>query len=383
MSEAGHCTELGCPATYFDGQSASGRPVLVNLDAKALTIAAAGEPTQILGRWPLKDLVLLPGRLDGALRLGLRGGKGALAIFDPAFREKLKALAPRLFRRGGFWTTLRLALILGALSAALAGGVYLALPHAAEAIVPFIPPSTEAKLGTRYLASVKAQFPACRLEAPADVAVKHLLSRLLKDTDLPFAPTLDLVDMPVANAFALPGGHVVVTLPLIAAMTSPDELAGVLAHEFGHVIERHVMIGVVENASLNVLLTLVTGGGSSGSVLNGASLLAQLSYSRRLEARADARGLALLDRAKIGTKGLATLIERLEKDEQGNGIKVPAILNSHPPSPEREARALEADRPGTTPAMDNADWKAIKSACVKPAEDTTAKPKHDKPKKRK
>ena len=140
------------------------------------------------------------------------------------------------------------------------------------------------------------------------------------------------------------------------------------------------MIGVVENAGLNAVITLLAGG-SNSTIVGGAGTLAQLSYSRRLEARADAHGLALLDQAKIGTKGLATLLNRLEKKQKDEiGFTIPAILNSHPPSPEREARAAAADLPGTTPAMDVAAWAAIKAACVKPPE-SAAKPKQDEKKK--
>jgi predicted Zn-dependent protease len=371
------------PGVYFDGRSAGGHDVQVGFDGEDLIIAASG---QILAHWPLKKLLRLADSAESAIRLGCLGHEGALEVGDPDFRKALKAAAPHLFTGLGFWGTLRLAFILALVSAALLAGFYFGLPRAAEALVPLIPRETEARIGAGYYARIKSDADTCKADDAAKAALDHLVSRLL-GKNLPFTPTVDIIDMHMENAFALPGGHVLVTKSLIAAMTGPDELAGVLAHEFGHVIERHPMIAVVENYGLNTVLTIMTGGsaGSSETVIGITGSLAQLSYSRRLEARADEHALILLDDAKISPKGFADLFDRLEAEQKkAIGFGIPAILNSHPPSPERAARARAADKPGTSPALTETDWAAIKAACNPPKEeDKSAKPKNENKKKRK
>ena len=102
------------------------------------------------------------------------------------------------------------------------------------------------------------------------------------------------------NAFAAPGGHVVVLSGLIDEAKSGDEVAGVLAHEIAHVIHRHPMESLVRAMGLAVLAEALSGDGLGGTA---AMLLAVTAYSREAEAEADATAVALLE----GSRGLRSV----------------------------------------------------------------------------
>ena len=165
----------------------------------------------------------------------------------------------------------------------------------------------------------------------------------------------------MANAFALPGGRVVLFRGLIEDAGDPGEVAGVLAHEIGHVTHRHGTQAILRSLGLEVLFGLMLGElgeGLFGGI--GASLLS-LSYSRDAEVEADRVALVLLGDTGIGARGLAAFFKRLAE----GGPKLPAalqLLSTHP-SHEARARLFEGAMGAQGPAMSAADWAALKEIC--------------------
>ena len=138
------------------------------------------------------------------------------------------------------------------------------------------------------------------------------------------------------NAFAAPGGHVVVLSGLIDEAKSGDEVAGVLAHEIAHVIHRHPMESLVRAMGLAVLAEALSGDGLGGTA---AMLLAVTAYSR--EAEADATAVALLEAAGYDPLGLTDFFGRMAGEEKRSGAGlIPSYLSTHPPS---EARVRMID----------------------------------------
>lgn len=148
-----------------------------------------------------------------------------------------------------------------------------------------------------------------------------------------------------ANAFALPGGTIVMTDGLVEAAARqklPDDaLVGVLAHEIGHVMHRHTTRMVVEQGVLNVGLGLALGD-MSGVLSVGGSLLTGLAYRRSHESEADCFALALMRQAQLPTQPMAELLLALNRDEDDD--KAPQaqaegswanLLSSHPATHER------------------------------------------------
>jgi len=169
-------------------------------------------------------------------------------------------------------------------------------------------------------------------------------------------PTLDwhfeVMDSPVVNAFAAPGGYVFVTRGLLAAVNDEAELAGVLAHEIGHVTARHSahQMSQAMLAGLGVQLgTALAGsyGNLLGPLLEAGTGLLFLKYSRDDERQADALGVEYATKAGYDTNRMADFFVTLQRQESldgGKGGGVPEWFSTHPSPVDREA-SVRARRP--------------------------------------
>ena len=161
---------------------------------------------------------------------------------------------------------------------------------------------------------------------------------------------------------ALPGGHVYVDDGLIAKAETPDELAGVLAHEIGHVAHRDGTRTVLQTAGLSFLFGMMLGdfvGG--GAVVIAARTVLKSSYSRRVEAAADAYSVDLMAKAGGDPHALAAILKRIVGDKK-EGMK---LLLDHPETKDRIAAIDAVAVAGTpVPLLDAADWSALKQICA-------------------
>ncbi len=156
------------------------------------------------------------------------------------------------------------------------------------------------------------------------------------------------------NAFALVGGHIGVHSALIVLTQNESELAGVMAHEIAHILQKHqarMIHGASRTqwtslAALALAILASRGGGSqSGQITEAAVATAgalqiqnQIDYTRDHEREADRVGLTLLDRAGFDTRGMATFFERLLRSNRLNELKgAPSYLRTHPLTTERIA----------------------------------------------
>jgi predicted Zn-dependent protease len=182
---------------------------------------------------------------------------------------------------------------------------------------------------------------------------------------------VDVVRREDFNAFALPGGHIYVFQGLIDRAQAPDELAGVLAHEIGHVAHRDGTRTVLQAAGLSLLFGMMLGdfvGG--GAVVIAAKTVVRSSYSRRVEAQADIYSVGLMHKVGADSRALAAILERVTTDKD-EAIK---ILADHPDTKDRVV-AINAIAPtgATTPLLGVADWAALKQICApSPAGGTVA-----------
>lgn len=135
------------------------------------------------------------------------------------------------------------------------------------------------------------------------------------------------------NAFAMPGGYVVVFSGLIEQARTPEEIAGVLAHEVQHVELRHSLKNMLHGLGWRAVLSLALGDFAGGVWANMADQLGSLKFGRDLEREADMQGLAALKRAGIAPEGMASFFEQMAKRDGGQV----ALLSSHPASDERLA----------------------------------------------
>ena len=185
-----------------------------------------------------------------------------------------------------------------------------------------------------------------RADSPEHAAIENYLQSLSDDLagamQLPEGMTVrvHLTRLPVPNAFATLGGHIVVTSELYRLMPSENALAMVLAHEIAHVEARDPIASLGGGASLALVLALVSGN-ADGLVPQLATMVV-LGYSRSAEAAADERALAALLARYGHTGGAASVFEVLAQHKSPAAGQVPSFLSTHPADEDRIAHLQQA-----------------------------------------
>jgi predicted Zn-dependent protease len=243
----------------------------------------------------------------------------------------------------------------------------------ASRIIPFVPLAVDRKLGDEIDKNVRGSLDTQHLgaafvcgTAPSELAGRAALDKLVGKLEavaaLPFALNVEVVRRAEPNAMALPGGHVYVDDGLIAKAQTADELAGVLAHEIGHVAHRDGTRTVLQTAGLSFLFGMMLGdfvGG--GAVVIAARTVLKSSYSRRVEAAADAYSVNVMQQAGGDPHALAAILQRIVGDKN-EGMK---LLLDHPETKDRIAAIDAVAVTGApTPLLDAADWSALKQICA-------------------
>ena len=142
---------------------------------------------------------------------------------------------------------------------------------------------------------------------------------------------------PTINAFALPGGKVIIQTGLIEHAKSWEEVLGVVSHELAHVTRRHHMRGIINNLGLYVIISSLIGDitAISGTIVNMGGDLASLANSRDFETEADETGLDYLIAAGINPQGLVSFFKTLE-DETPNKLEgYTSFMSTHPATADR------------------------------------------------
>jgi Zn-dependent protease with chaperone function len=200
-------------------------------------------------------------------------------------------------------------------------------------------------------------------EGQAVRAVEEITKRL--SDQIPHNPyqfQVTVVRSDTVNAFALPGGYVVVFTGLLRKAESPEEVAGVLSHELNHVLLRHGMSRIVKTAGIMAVVSILIGdqqGGGGMAKQLGVDLLT-LKFGREQETEADLEGLRLLNRARIAPDGMIHFFERLSDHDK---LQV-ELLSTHPMS-SRRAELLKAEAaslPKQSPEPFTFEWKDVQGS---------------------
>lgn len=244
-----------------------------------------------------------------------------------------------------------------ALPLLLLAALFLAARPLSGWLAGFVPLKQEVKLGDWFFDQQKAELKLVT-ETPANAALEAIGARLTEGSAYPFR--WYIARDPTLNAFAIPGGIIVVHSGLMLAADSADELAGVVAHEIEHVEQRHSLKAMVQQAGLRLAIASVIGDFSLAG--RAASQLSSLSFSRHSECEADKLGLQRLAKAGIDPDGMLRLFGKLDADAKGK--TPPAWLSSHPTTPERIARLRERieQLPETPLRPIDIDWQAVQSS---------------------
>jgi Zn-dependent protease with chaperone function len=226
-------------------------------------------------------------------------------------------------------------------------GYFFGLPAAAARIAERIPIETEEVVGRQALAWLDAQrwFKPTKLDAAKQKSIRDGFDRLRSDLPLKDHYRLEFRSSHAigANAFALPGGTIVITDDMVLMADTEEEVLAVLAHEIGHVELRHVMRSVLQDSVVAVAAAAVTSDAASlsAAVAGLPVLLARTKYSREFESAADAYAFALLKRKGYSAAAFAAIMERLAA-KSGDGEGAFAYVSTHPVTEERVQRALDA-----------------------------------------
>ena len=348
------------PGRFLDGRTAQPHDVTVSATDAGVAIDEHGER---LALWPWLSLTSEKTVASDDVRLGCAGrGLATLTVQNAEFAAQVRERAPHLTRvlrheQGG----LVAAAVYGLVTVAAFAAIYFGVTHAAALVVRLVPEDVERRWGAEYAEAFGADKGGT-CEAPEGrAALERLVARLTTAAD--GRPVeVHVVDAPIVNAFALPGRQILLFRGLIEKAGSPDEVAGVLGHEMGHVAERHALRRLIEQIGIAGAIGLVFGGGGwqQGDMV--ATLL-DLSYSRAMEEEADRYAVDLLREADIRRDGIVSFFRRLA--EMGGDAPL-ALLSTHPDSGARAA--LVDTSGGGGPAMSEADWTALRRICGEPKE---------------
>lgn len=363
-----HPTEWN--GSYYDGRSPVPQHVRVNVEPEGLTLKLPGGTSCF---WKYQDLRQTQGRYSGEeVRLERGSGIGEtlvvpnpkilLAIHQEGGTRTSHFHHPQTRGRRAFLTILAALACLLVIYGIFAWGI----PGLAGPVTNAIPISWETQLGEFILQEFTANQAVCHhpeLTSKIESIMRSLTSPLSQS---PYTFHVTVVDSPVVNALAAPGGNIIVFRGLLEDTDSPEELAGVLAHEIQHVRLRHGMRLIVQHMSMAFIIAALSGD-ASGMLsygLQAAQTLQTLSYGREAEHQADAEGLALLQQAHIDPKGMMSFFSKLRQAQPDNSPL--RYLSTHPSTEER-LRQLEDLLPISLAQFQRfpfeENWERIRSLC--------------------
>lgn len=369
-------------ARYFDGQSSKAQSLLVSFSDNGLV--GENEEGVVVLYWSYEDL-RDESNPPTAKEVNLSVAQHSLErliIEDVFFIQDLRERAPRLSKRRkgpkGWWKP-----VVGWTVTGIAALVLLfmyGLPLLATGIAKVLPEKTRMTIGIAVEQSIINTFATkpknkgknsdpekpesvCQ-DAKGQKALEDLIDRFIANSDANLPPIkVTVVRSKIPNAFALPGGRMVVMSSLIEMADHPNAIASVLAHEFGHLEDRHPMDVFVRNVGLATIFSVAFGDVSGGTILAAVGQYALgAAYSREFEEVADKRARDLFLALNYDSKPVIGLFEKLKKKYPESEYL--SIFSSHPHMDER-IQALKDERTGTERAFTDTEWKAIKFMCKK------------------
>jgi len=354
---------------YFDGRTARRWRVSVRLLATGLRMATQDE-TFIW--WPYDEIRQVQGSYRGEPVRLERGDPfpESLLVEDPEFVQAIRQSAPPL--RARLRSPLRsrriiLFIVLAGLAAAIvvASLNFWLIPALADILTPLVPVEWEARVGA---AAFEQLIGNRRCTNPQlNEAIEQITDRLSAAAPRhPYTFHIAVANRPELNALAAPGGYIIIFRGLLTKTRRPEELAGVLAHEMQHVLQRHVTKDLLRQASLRVLITIPTGGAGTGALGEVAATVATLRHSREAEASADREGMRLIQAARIDPQGMIDIFLTLQA-ESGKVPGMLAYLSTHPGIEDRIRTLKElvaAPRAAPVPLLPGLPWEEVAADCA-------------------
>lgn len=325
---------------YFDGKTSKDHVVQVEFDGRRLRVKGEGVSLEPL----IEECRINPPLAQSRRKIYLPGG-GLLETDHLAAVERLESHIGRnqgltwVNRIESQWRWVLLALVV----LSLFGVVFIryGLPYMARVAAFATPANVLTPLSDQALKLFDDQIlKPSKLSSARQTKLQAMFKTITQDIGGSFAYRLELRegDKIGANAFALPSGIIVFTDELIKLAQNDREIAGVMAHEVGHVIQRHSLRGLYQGAGVLLLVSLYVGDFASVTSLAAAlpTMLMQSGYSRGFEREADQVAGDYMIKQGWGTKPLQEMLTRLEGSRGGSGkSNPPSVLSTHPGTQER------------------------------------------------
>ncbi len=326
---------------YFDGKTSRGYAADIDLNADGLHISFTdSDLKRVVIIWDLAQIH--KGHFSNNQRVTLKYGESPiqfLELNDPQFFSALAAAYPHIefnepssefIRSNGFKGIVAVTIGLVVLAV---GSYFFVLPSVAEYFATKMSVEMEVKLGDEMYEDVMKNY--------------HIDQRLTKEANeywramhvkSPYLVNITVVHESEANAFALPGGQIIVYDGIIKEMTDYDEFAGLLGHEYSHIKLHHSARMLCRNLAGYIFISILLNdaSGTLAILASNANSLKELSYSRQLEHQADEGGYELLQSKNIDPNGMMKLFETLKKSHNSS-VKVPEFITTHPLTEERIA----------------------------------------------
>ena len=331
------------PAKFYDGI----KPIPV-----AATLMLSGPMAHVVGytvaRQYAVDRLRVSPRVSRSDRFVTLPDGAQLQCADSALLDRLpqegtaEGLVAWLEQRWWVALTCLTVMISGILS-----GYFIGLPIAAEKISARVPLEYERGIGEKALAWLdeKQIFQPSGLDPEVRQTVERDFTQLHRGLPFNAYYRLEFRRSPAIgpNAFALPGGVIVITDEMILLTESSDEVQAVLAHEIGHVELRHALRSVLQNSAVAALTAALANDASSLSLAVSSlpAILAQTKYSRQFESDADDYAFRLLKQHDLSPVLFASVMERLSEKTHGKEQGW-SFVSTHPVTSERIARARQA-----------------------------------------
>ena len=353
-------------AHFFDGQTAQLHPVQVRVGADGLEVVFSDRPSEL---WAYGSFRQTEGFYAGEwVRLEKNGVFGqALAIEDVGILTAIRTRDPASGVRNPAFRRYR-APVVGLCIACIVFVIWLiygyGLPMVVDGIARIAPVAWENALGRSFVAYIAPEADRCGDAVYAEV-VDEIVARLTAQADLPYTFRVYVVDDDRLNAYALPGGYIAITTRFLEQMKSPEQLAGVIAHEMQHVAQRHGTRAVFREMATRALVAAISSeAGGLDYVLDNAAMVGSMRFSRQHETAADIQGMNMILDAKIDPKGMVEVFEILlaVTGDLPDGL---AYISSHPLTKDR-IRSLASYTDSLTvapvPIVSDSTWARFERA---------------------
>jgi hypothetical protein len=348
-------------SVFYDGKSSRRHLVRLVVNDRL----EIGDQDATHATWPFADIRRADGTA-GILRLSCLTAPSLarLEIRDANVAAALTARCPRLNdgAAGGHGTA---AIIGWSLAATLSivAVIWFGLPLVADRLAPLVPNALERRIGDAAEGQIRLMFGGNTCDnAAGSAAFNKLMNEISSAAGIDAPVRAEVLGTPIPNAFALPGGKVYLFNGLLAKAENPDEIAGVLAHELGHVRHRDNTRNMIYSGGTSFLIGLLFGDVTgSGALIFASRSLVTASYSREAEQGADNFAIEVMHRLGRPTKPMGELIFRVTGNQADSAL---SILANHPLTEDRLKRFGEEDRPTSGPPLLTAsEWVALKAVC--------------------